>query len=338
MTTERECIDSILQFVQDQDKENLVRGIGDDCAVLEKDGNSCLLLTTDTLVTGVHFDLTWHPPNLLGRKCASVNLSDIAAMGGQPHSCLLSVCFPGSVPVWFDEFMAGFVSVLKEHGVILVGGDTVSSSNDFMISVVMTGEAKKDQICYRSGAEPGDLVWVSGPLGRAAAGLELCRGGYCTPDWATEKWQQLIKAHLDPEALIDLGLALCSSGIITAMMDISDGLATDLAHLCSESRVGAEVRQEDLPGADLLESAAAELNTAVLDWILKGGEDYQLLFTTRESEKQELQKLVAGLDGVEVHCIGRINRKQGVFLVSNSSKPQDISYQGYEHFTEDSKK
>jgi thiamine-monophosphate kinase len=333
MTTEKECIDRILQFVQGQDGENLIRGIGDDCAVLVKNDEDCLLLTTDSLVAGVHFNLDWHPPYLLGRKCASVNLSDIAAMGGHPRNCLLSVGFPDTVPAWFDDFMSGFTSVLKEHDTLLVGGDTVSSSNDIFISVVVTGESRKEQICYRLGTEPGDLVWVSGPLGSAAAGLDLCRKGFCSPGWESKKWQQLIRAHLDPKPQIDLGIALGASGLVRAMMDISDGLATDLAHLCRESGVGAEIDKELLPCSDILEDAASELNLEILDWMLKGGEDYQLLFTTRESDGQKLRKLVSDLGSGEVFCIGRIVKGTGVFLCNESNRRQEISYQGYDHFS-----
>jgi thiamine-monophosphate kinase len=304
MTTEKECIDRILQFVQGQDGENLIRGIGDDCAVLVKNDEDCLLLTTDSLVAGVHFTLDWHPTYLLGR-----------------------------VPAWFDDFMSGFTSVLKEHDTLLVGGDTVSSSNDIFISVVVTGESRKEQICYRLGTEPGDLVWVSGPLGSAAAGLDLCRKGFCSPGWESKKWQQLIRAHLDPKPQIDLGIALGASGLVRAMMDISDGLATDLAHLCRESGVGAEIDKELLPCSDILEDAASELNLEILDWMLKGGEDYQLLFTTRESDGQKLRKLVSDLGSGEVFCIGRIVKGTGVFLCNESNRRQEISYQGYDHFS-----
>jgi thiamine-monophosphate kinase len=331
MTTERECVNRILQYVQNHDREYLVKGIGDDCAVLKKDGENCLLLTTDTLVEGVHFDLVWHPPYLLGRKCASVNLSDIAAMGGQPRTCLLSFCFSGSVPAWLDDFMLGFASVLKEHDTLLIGGDTVKSGNDLIISVTVTGEAKSSQICYRSGAKAGDLIWVSGPLGYAAAGLELCRKGFCMPDNMSDKWQQFIHAHLDPVPEVDLGIILSSSGLIHAMMDISDGLATDLAHICLESGVGAEIQQGLLPVSPLLENAAIELGTEVFDWVLKGGEDYQLLFTTKASDEQNLLQLVAGSIGAEVSCIGKIIDEQGVFLC-NVEGCHGISYQGYDQF------
>ena len=331
MTSERECINRILHYVQNHDRDYLIKGIGDDCAVLEKDGDNCLLLTTDTLVEGVHFDLAWHPPYLLGRKCASVNLSDIAAMGGQPRTCLLSIGFPESIPSWFDDFMAGLTSVLREHDTLLVGGDTVKSGNDLILSVTITGEGRRKQICYRSGAKPGDLIWVSSPLGNAAAGLELCRRGQCQPAGISDKWQQLIHAHLDPGPEVDLGIILSSSGLVRAMMDVSDGLATDLAHLCQESGVGAEIQQDLLPVSTLLENAAIELDANVLDWVLRGGEDYRLLFTTKASDKQKLLQLVSDKLGRKIFCIGRIVDDKGVFLCNGKGR-LDISYQGFDHF------
>ena len=189
-TSERDCINRILSYVQGHDREGLIKGIGDDCAVLEKDGQSVLLLSTDTLVEGVHFDLDWHPPILLGRKCASVNLSDIAAMGGEPRACLLSIGFPHSVVPWLDDFMTGFTAVLNEHGTLLVGGDTVKSSNDLTVSVTVIGEADRGRVCYRSGAQPGDRIWVSGSLGNAAAGLDLCRAGAIHPGHDHGRWNR----------------------------------------------------------------------------------------------------------------------------------------------------
>jgi len=332
MTSERECINRILHYVQNHAREDLIKGIGDDCAVLKKDGDNCSLLSTDTLVEGVHFDLAWHPPYLLGRKCASVNLSDIAAMGGQPRSCLLSIGFSGSVPSWFDDFMSGFISLLNEYDTLLVGGDTVKSRKGLIVSVTVMGEGSREQICYRFGAKSGDLIWVSGPLGNAAAGLELCRRGQYKPDQISGKWQPLFKAHLDPEAQIDLGRILSSSGLVHAMMDISDGLATDLAHLCSENGVGAEIQQDHLPVSVPLESAATELGADVLDWVLRGGEDYQLLFTTKASDEQKLLQLVSDKFGREIFCLGRIVEDQGVFLSNGDAEHKEISYQGYDHF------
>jgi len=334
MVSERECIDRILRYVQGRDREYLIKGIGDDCAVIQKDGENVQLLSTDTLVEGIHFDLTWHPPDLLGRKCASVNLSDIAAMGGKPGVCLLSVGFPGSIPAWFDDFMAGFIAVLDSHDTVLVGGDTVKSRNDLMISVVVTGEGNRNRICYRSGAKPGDLVWVSGSLGNAAAGLELCRKGMAQPGDEQGRWHRLAAAHLDPTAQVNIGRVLAAGGFIHAMMDISDGLATDLAHLCRESGVGAKIDGPSLPIDDLLREAALELDTDVYDWVLKGGEDYQLLFTTAAADEPKVKQLISDNSDEKISCVGQITENHGVFLSTADGERRDITFQGYDHFSE----
>ena len=331
MISERECIKLIRGYAARQDGEFQVKGIGDDCAVIKKDEATHLLLTTDTLVECVHFNLTWHSPYLLGRKSLAVNLSDIAAMGGQPKACLLSVAFPEGVPSWFEEFMAGFSGMLQEHDTLLVGGDTVKGQRDIVITVTIIGEADKKHICYRSGAQTGDMIWVSGPLGNAAAGLHLCQKGLDTSGEAEGEWQHLVMAHLDPEPLIGLGQVLAKSDLVHAMMDISDGLATDLAHLCSESGVGAEIEQELLPISHVLKQVAAEQKIEPGDWILRGGEDYQLLFTAKPSAEKKLRQMAAEHAGREIFAVGRIIAGKGVYLC-DKDKRQEISYQGYDHF------
>ena len=323
-----EYIYNVLGFTADRD---VVKGIGDDCAVLRRDNSSCFLLTTDTLIEGVHFDLAWHPPLLLGRKTGAVNLSDIAAMGGQPRFALLNVAFPGSAPTWLDDFLAGLHEILQEHDTHLVGGDTVKSSNDISITVTIIGEAAEDIICYRSGAVSNDLVFVSGTLGDAAAGLALCRAGIS--DDGLEQWQQLLSAHLDPQPQVQLGRLLAESGLVHAMMDISDGLATDLAHICAASGVGAEIYKDGLPVSQQLKSAAVTLGKPFLDYTLKGGEDYQLLFIASPDHEQDLRNLVLEKNGREIFCIGKIIDGPGVFL-SDGLNREEVSYQGYEHFTD----
>ena len=329
--SERQIIEHINNLIGYPADKGVIKGIGDDCAVLRKDNKSCFLVTTDTLVAGVHFDLAWHPPFLLGRKSAAVNLSDIAAMGGQPRFALLSMAFPGSAPVWLDDFLAGLHGMLQEYDTSLVGGDTVKSPNDLSITVTIIGEAAENAICYRSGAVSGDLVFVSGCLGDAAAGLSLCRSGLSAD--STGQWPQLAKAHLDPQPQVQLGRILAESGLVHAMMDISDGLATDLAHMCKESGTGAEIFKEDLPVSEQLTAAAGKLANPVLDWVLKGGEDYQLLFTVAPEHAQNLRQLVAKQTGKEISVIGRITEGRGVHLCSGE-KSQEITYQGYDHFIE----
>ena len=189
---EREIIASIRQAAGISG--DLVVGIGDDCAVYKTAPDRLSLVTTDTMVEGVHFDLSWHPPAELGRKAASVNISDIAAMGGLPRFALLSLALaPAFRSQWLAEFMAGFLAVLSEHGVVLIGGDTVQSGHESVLSVTVIGEMAEAELITRKGARPGDAVMVSGFLGEAAAGLALCRLGLNHDPG----WQPLVAAHLD---------------------------------------------------------------------------------------------------------------------------------------------
>ncbi len=327
--SERDIIKYISDLLGVQADSQVLKGIGDDCAVLRKNNRDCLLVTTDTLVAGVHFDLAWHPPDLLGKKSAAVNLSDIAAMGGQPRFALLTLAIPGAVPVWLDDFLAGFHGMLLEYDTCLVGGDTVKSSSDLSIAVTIIGEAAEGNICYRAGARSSDLVFVTGSLGDAAAGLDLCRSGL-TVD-TNGQWQQLFKAHLDPQPQVRLGRILGESGMVHAMMDISDGLATDLAHMCTASGTGAEIIHENLPVSEQLRTAAEKLQKPLLDWVLRGGEDYRLLFTVSPRHEKELRRLVAERTGMEMYAVGRITAEQGVYL-RRGEKRLEISYQGYDHF------
>jgi len=305
---------------------DLVRGIGDDCAVVRKAGGLVDLWTTDALVQGVHFDLAWHPPELLGRKAASVNISDICAMGGRPRFALLALGLPAACRREFlDKMVAGFLDVLAEYDMVLVGGDTVYAGERLMLSITVCGEMAEKQVCYRSAARPGDLVWVSGCLGNAACGLELCRQGM----QGQEQYAPLCRAHLDPQPQVRLGRMLAGSGLIHAMMDISDGLATDLAHICQASGVGAEIMAEDVPLAGELQKAAAALQLSPMQLALQGGEDYQLVFSAPAQNSEPLRHLSREA-GVDIACVGRIVAGEQVMLRQDGVW-QDITFRGYEH-------
>lgn len=330
--TEREFIAKIRDLTQAAGGQ-VVRGIGDDCAVIRGGAGKQWLITTDTLMESVHFDLGWHPSDLLGRKTAAVNISDIAAMGGIPLFALLALATPDPEAAWLPGFLAGFTAVLREHSVDLIGGDTVKSPGPAMFSVTVIGECKDDEIVYRAGALPQDLIWVSGPLGEAAAGLELCRRGFAKQPDLPAGWQRLVKAHLDPDPQVAVGRLLAARHLSRAMMDLSDGLATDLAHLCTESRVGAEINAGDLPLSGPLQEAAAAFGLSALDWALKGGEDYQLLFVTSAAHSDRVRRLAKELIGKEIYCIGRIVEGRGVYLCQGRDLKTEIGFQGYDHFS-----
>ncbi|MCB2182212.1 MAG: thiamine-phosphate kinase [Desulfobulbaceae bacterium] len=305
---------------------DLIKGIGDDCAVIRKSPGCVELWTTDTLVEGVHFDLSWHAPELLGRKAVNVNFSDIGAMGGKPRFILLSLGLTQAVEkAWLDAFMQGFLTVLEQYDVILTGGDTVSSGERIMISVTVCGEMDERHVCFRSQAQPDDRIWVTGTLGDAAGGLMLCQKGM----FPAEKYNRLCQAHLDPKPPVALGSKLAKSGLIHAMMDLSDGLATDLAHICKASRVGAEIAGQDVPLSGELQSAARSLHFDPLKLALEGGEDYQLVFTAPPQNSQMLVELCSR-ENIEIICLGRIIDGDGVVLCRNGQR-REIGFCGYEH-------
>lgn len=307
--------------------ESLTKGIGDDCAVLASPGlQTETLITTDTLVEGVHFDLRWHPPELLGQKALAVNVSDIAAMGGTPRFALLSLAVPAMVgSELIDSLMAGFMAALGRYGVRLIGGDTVKSDQGLVLSVTVLGEARTGKAVYRSGARPGDQIWVSGYLGQAAAGLELCRQGQAF----MQSYPELAAAHLSPVPETALGLALGESGLVTAMIDMSDGLASDLAHICEESGAGAEVRAQDLPVSESTRQAIRGRDPLRL--AISGGEDYRLLFTAPAHAASRIEALSVHAVGRRLFLVGEIVCGHEVVLIDGGHRIP-IAFQGYDHF------
>lgn len=311
----------------------LIRGIGDDCAVFGTTDAGQWLITTDALVDQVHFDRHWHSPELLGRKSIAVNLSDIAAMGGVPRFVLLSLCLPASLASdWLQRWLSGVSAILAEQGCVLIGGDTVRS-RELVISVTVIGQKGEGQVLYRTGARPGDKVYVSGPLGSAAAGLALFQRakeeGTDPGQWP--QWQALLDAHLNPTPQVELGQQLALSGCVSAMQDISDGLATDLAHICQESGTGSVIHAEKLPALPSLDGAATFLAQEKLDLLLKGGEDYHLLFTVRPGREKELEASLMNSLRCQIYQVGIITEGQGVTLERSDGSRCDITFQGYEH-------
>jgi len=332
---ERELIDVISRLAGSA-PEGLLRGIGDDCAVFEKQHGRVFLVTMDTLAETVHFDLSWQPPEKLGRKSVSVNISDIAAMGGVPVFVLLSLGLPSG----FDEgcltrFLHGFSEACREYGCILIGGDTVRSAEKMIITVTMIGEAEAHQVLYRHHARPGDTIWVSGYLGLAAAGLELCRTGEFRR--FDDRFMSLVEAHLNPCPRVDAGILLARSGLVHSMMDLSDGLATDLAHLCEASGAGALVEADTIPVEPSLAEAVRLFNMDRVQLMIMGGEDYELLFTAPPANTQRVLRL-AEKAGMIFFPVGTITEETGVRLLQSvpgrsDVRETDITFMGYDHFS-----
>jgi thiamine-monophosphate kinase len=297
----------------------VVLGIGDDAALLR--GPKRLLVTTDLLIEDVDFRRALHPPRLLGRKALNVNLSDIAAMGGRPLHAVLGLALPRATELaWLEAFLDGFRQAARRTGVMLVGGD-ISEAPQVMISVTVTGEAVS--AVPRSGARPGDALFVSGTLGDAALGMKLLEKGHRPGEKGPAG--RLLGAFLDPSPRLELGAALAKKRIASAMIDLSDGLSVDLAHICEESGVGAEIDLGRVP----LSPALRRFSDHPLDPALNGGEDFELLFAVRP--RNVGRALVLG-KRFEITRIGRITRGRRIVTVGTDGKKRPLKVRGYEHF------
>jgi thiamine-monophosphate kinase len=300
-------------------------GIGDDAAAIEPGEGLLTLITTDMLLEGIHFDLSLCDPVTLGRKSLSVNLSDIAAMGGIPRHFLLSLAVPKHISVEFlDGFIEGVLERGDQFGVTLIGGDTSSSQTGLVISVTVIGEQYPDLIVKRCGARPGDLIYVTGTLGDAALGLVLLKAGV-RGSAATDR-------HLDPLPRVREGIKLAEAGIPSAMIDISDGLLSDLGHILDLSGVGARLYLEKLPlSDDYREKQPLFLDDPLL-LPLSGGEDYELLFTTPPGKKTAVHSAL-NETGIRFVEIGEITACGGLSLFTASGSEYPVKDMGYDHFS-----
>lgn len=302
-------------------------GIGDDCAVLRlagegkrgAAGQEDVLVATDFSLEGIHFRRDWHPPESIGHRCLARGLSDIAAMGGEPVAAFLSLALPRKLPRgWVRRFAGGLLALAKQCGVNLAGGDTAESPNGILADIVVLGTVPKGKAALRSGARLGDRVYVTGTLGGSAAAVsQMLRK-------ATRKLNPRdYPRHFFPEPRIEIGRILREKGLASAMIDTSDGLSTDLAHICEESGVGAELQAEAIPRARV----GKALKEVDLTLALHGGEDYELLFTASRGKR-----IPSAIAGVPITQIGHITRGRKIFLVNRGGVGSELKPQGWEHF------
>src|SRR3989339_368591 len=312
----------------------VVLGIGDDCAAIEIPGPDYLLWTVDTLVEGGHFDPALITLSQLCWKSLTVNLSDIAAMGGNPGFALLSLGWPPDRDRNEAlEFAAGLAQAAREYGVAVIGGDTVASPGGLIITVTLTGRGPARQMLRRAGAEVGGLIFVTGPLGEAAAGLEILRQGLELPP---ELKEGLTEAHLRPRPQLRAGRLLAQEGLATALIDTSDGVATDLYHICRASGVGARIPAAAVPVSPRVTAAAPHLGCDPLDLALTGGEDYLLLFTAKPAVAPRLPGAFSRAGLSAPLPLGHIVPGDRVVLLTPAGEV-DISGRGYDHFRLDLK-
>jgi thiamine-monophosphate kinase len=295
----------------------VLTGIGDDCAVLRPLPGRDSLVTTDFTLEGIHFRRDWHPPESVGHRCLARGLSDIAAMGGEPLAVFLSLALPRDLrQAWVDRFARSLISLADTHGAPVAGGDTAESPDGILADIIVVGSVPKGKAILRSGVKAGDRIYVSGELGGSAAAVVRMRGG------GKVKPRDYVR-HFYPEPRVELGRVLREKKLASAMIDTSDGLSTDLAHICEESGVGAEIDSSLIPRAHV-GKPAREVD---LDLALHGGEDYELLFTA--SQEKRIPRHIAGVD---ITQIGRITRTRGIFVRNSKGVGYEMHPRGWEHF------
>lgn len=303
--------------------------IGDDCAVLEPDDGELLLATTDLLIEDVHFRRRYAEPVDIGWKSLAVNLSDIASMGGSPRWALIALACPdGTTADEVEAFYEGVHALAAEHGVAVVGGDTSSSPRGWTVNVTLLGQARRPRL--RSTAHVGDVVAVTGPLGRSAAGLAVLERG-APVGMSADLLAEVTGAHLRPSPRVREGRWLGDADGVTAMIDLSDGLATDLAHVAEASRVGVRVDLARIPVTDATRRVATALGTDVLAWATRGGEDYELALACTPSAADALRDGLARTTGATLTVIGEIVPGDGVHFVDAAGRERATG-PGWQHF------
>jgi thiamine-monophosphate kinase len=301
-------------------------GLVDDAALVDCAPGRRLVVTADAIVAGVHY-LPDDPPELVARKLLRVNLSDLAAMGARPLHYVLTTALPVELgPEWLARFAQGLAEDQRRYGIDLLGGDSVGTSGPAVLSLTAIGDVAADQEVRRSGAQPGDLVWVSGTIGDAFLGLDLLRGAY--PRFAPEHRDYLIRRFRLPEPRTELGPRLC--GIAHAMIDVSDGLLADLGHICETSRVAAVVELDLLP-LSLAARAIVEGEPGIRSRLAAAGDDYELLFAAPADAAETIATLSQPL-GVRLTRIGKVEAGTGVRLHDADGHQIPLEAPGYRHF------
>ena len=316
----------------------VVRGIGDDAAVVTPIKGHELVLTTDLLVEGVHFDHKTATFQDIGYKAAVASLSDIAAMGAKPDYLLVSLAIPSSrIASDIQRLYRGLMLACRPHGVELIGGDTSASRQGLFVNIVLIGSMKAGRALTRDGAQIGDLIYVTGTIGDSLAGLRLLSIPNGTKrallGSKTGSAQGLIRRHLRPTPRLTLGQILSTQRLATSAIDLSDGLSGDLRHICEQSRVGAEIDVDALPISSALRRYADSNTVDPMDIALQGGEDYELLFTVDPRHRKKLEQLSGQVD-CRLTCIGIIKPSPyGLRIKDHSGSVRRLPMLSYQHFT-----
>ncbi|NJM94402.1 MAG: thiamine-phosphate kinase [Cytophagales bacterium] len=311
-----------------------VKGIGDDAAVMDR-GALLEVVSTDLLLEGVHFDLSFMPLHHLGYKAVAVNVSDIAAMNAQPQQITVGLGLSNRMSVEaVDALYAGIYKACEEYRVDLVGGDTTSSRSGLVLAITALGQVERQHICYRSGARKGDIICVTGDLGAAYLGLQVLLREkaefQANPDMKPqlERYGYVVERQLKPEARMDIVYDLREKGVVpTSMIDVSDGLASELKHLAKHSGLGLDVYEDKLPIAQPALEVAAEFQLSSATCMLNGGEDYELAFTLNPNDYEKLKL------HPDIHFIGVMREAEnGARLITKGEQVVPLLAQGWDHF------
>src|SRR2546425_1183816 len=332
MARKRQNEDSILKKIAGSSRSSrdqragrsITLGMGDDAALFRPKPGHEIILTCDWFLEGTHFLREKHPPDAVGWKCLARAVSDVAAMGGAPRCFLVSLALPEThTGRWLDLFLGGLRRASRKFQCPLAGGDT-TWRNEILINVTVVGEVRTRLAVRRSGARTGDTVYVSGRLGEAELGLRILRQS----EGATSKKNTLTRKHLYPEPRLALGQWLAKQGLATAMMDLSDGLSSDLSRLCAASAVGAQLESSKIPRVRVLDVTFKQGHDP-LHLALHGGDDYELLFTV---PPRQAKLLPNSFSGVRLTAIGRITRKRELLLLDENGRVSQFTPRGWDPF------
>jgi thiamine-monophosphate kinase len=345
-------IERITEIVSKSDNQ-VLKGIGDDCAVVRIDDETAQVVTTDALVEGIHFLREHIDGEQLGHKSLAVSLSDVAAMGARPTVAVVTIAAPSHTSVtYLESVYQGMQKLADRTGVTIVGGDTTRSTSELVISVTVLGAAPVDHIRYRSDARSGDALMLAGVIGESGAGLHLLQHDTALPD---DVVAALVRRHLEPEPLLGEGVWLAKSGRVGAMMDVSDGIASDVGHICSQSSekhgapIGVRIQSTNLPISESLAHFVGAINNPssmgtepgvgsvpgigcnILDYLLRAGEDYALLFTTAAADAEPLMAEFRAVFDTPIAHVGEITSSDSRVLIDDAGNAQDLGG-GHDHY------
>lgn len=310
-----------------------IKGIGDDCSVIPISEKESLLITTDMLIEDIHFLCNKISPEELGYKSLAVNLSDIAAMGGTPHSAFLSIGIPKNTEIaWLDEFFNGIKSLADETNTLLLGGDTTKSIDRLVINIVVVGKAESSKVKYRSTAKSGDVICVTENIGDSGGGLKLILED--RDDQDDSDVTGLIKAHHKPRPHIEEGKWLSAKESVNAMIDVSDGIDSDLKRILEQSHVGAKINLEDIPVSGVLKRICDIHNWNPYEIAAASGEDYCLLFTIEKDKHDETAELFKNEFKRPLYNIGEITGRENELNYFHKGSPVKFSKHGFDHFNQ----